>query len=74
MVRAESADPWQTAALAALTTARPDTVVVDMGFHDLPVPEGTTVLKTYGAGLVNAMAAAEILSGRRAPGPPRDAW
>ncbi|MEV7109928.1 glycoside hydrolase family 3 protein [Streptomyces anulatus] len=74
VVRAESADPWQTAVLAALTTARPDTVVVDMGFHDLPVPEGTTVLKTYGAGLVNAMAAAEILSGRRAPGPPRDAW
>ncbi|MER5310611.1 glycoside hydrolase family 3 N-terminal domain-containing protein [Streptomyces sp. NPDC002773] len=74
VVRAEAADAWQTAVLAALTAARPDTVVVDMGFHDLPVPEGTTVLKTYGAGLVNALAAAEILTGRRAPGPPRDTW
>ncbi|MFJ8659394.1 glycoside hydrolase family 3 protein [Streptomyces sp. NPDC093795] len=74
VVRAEAADAWQTAVLAALTAARPDTVVVDMGFHDLPVPAGTTVLKTYGAGLVNAVAAAEILTGRRAPGPPRDTW
>ncbi|WP_328946849.1 glycoside hydrolase family 3 protein [Streptomyces sp. NBC_00250] len=74
VVRAEAADAWQTAVLAALTAARPDTVVVDMGFHDLPVPAGTTVLKTYGAGLVNALAAAEVLTGRRAPGPPRDTW
>ncbi|MFI9326073.1 glycoside hydrolase family 3 N-terminal domain-containing protein [Kitasatospora sp. NPDC052868] len=74
VVRAETADAWQTGVLTALLAGRPDAVLVDMGFRDLPAPAGTVVLKTFGAGLVNAMAAAELLSGRRAAGAPRDRW
>ncbi|MFJ9517215.1 glycoside hydrolase family 3 N-terminal domain-containing protein [Kitasatospora sp. NPDC101801] len=72
VARTEYADPWQEAVVAALLADRPDAVLVDMGYRDLPVPAGTTVLKTYGAGLVNAVAAAELLLGRRWAGAPRD--
>ncbi|MGW3421549.1 glycoside hydrolase family 3 N-terminal domain-containing protein [Streptomyces phaeochromogenes] len=74
VVRAESADPWQSEMVAALLADRPDAIVVDMGFGDTPVPVGRTVVKTYGAGLVNAVAAAELLGGRRAGAAPRNWW
>ncbi|NDU72617.1 glycoside hydrolase family 3 protein [Actinomadura sp. DSM 109109] len=50
----------QRALTTALLTARPDTVVVEMG---LPVwrPHSATYLATYGAAAANAQAAAEVL-------------
>nr|WP_308212515.1 hypothetical protein [Actinomadura madurae] len=50
----------QRALTTALLTARPDTVVVEMG---LPVwrPGSATYLATYGAAAANAQAAAELL-------------
>ncbi|KJK51691.1 hypothetical protein UK23_06140 [Lentzea aerocolonigenes] len=72
VVRADSERTWQDEALARILRRRPDAVVVDMGYCDVPVPPGTVVLKTFGAGLVNAVAASELLSGRRTAGAPRD--
>ncbi|MFB7541759.1 glycoside hydrolase family 3 protein [Streptomyces zaomyceticus] len=74
VARADAPDPWQEALVSGLLARRPDAVLVDMGYRDLPVPAGTTVVKTYGAGLVNAVAAAELLAGRRAEGAPRTWW
>ncbi|MFB4311053.1 glycoside hydrolase family 3 protein [Actinomadura sp. GTD37] len=58
----------QRALAAALLTARPDTVVVEMG---LPVwrPGSAVYLATYGAAAANAQAAAELLglTGSAAP-------
>jgi beta-N-acetylhexosaminidase len=50
----------QRALTTALLTARPDTVVVEMG---LPVwrPESAVYVATYGAAAANAQAAAELL-------------
>jgi hypothetical protein len=45
-----------------------------MGYRDAPVPAGAVVLKTYGAALVNTVAAAELLLGRKTEGAPRDWW
>ncbi|MFJ8958954.1 glycoside hydrolase family 3 protein [Lentzea sp. NPDC102401] len=72
VVRAETADSWQHQVVAAVLRQRADAVVVDMGFCDVPVPPGTSVVKTRGAGLVNAVAAAELLSGHRTTGAPRN--
>ncbi|MER7545896.1 glycoside hydrolase family 3 N-terminal domain-containing protein [Spirillospora sp. NPDC127506] len=57
----------QRALTTALLTARPDTVVVEMG---LPVwrPGSAVYLATYGAAAANAQAAAEILGLTGAPG------
>ncbi|TXS07818.1 hypothetical protein EAO70_36030, partial [Streptomyces sp. adm13(2018)] len=74
VARADAADPWQEALVSGLLARRPDAVLVDMGYRDIPVPAGTTVVKTYGAGLVNAVAAAELLAGRRSEGAPRTWW
>ncbi|MFA1539316.1 glycoside hydrolase family 3 protein [Actinomadura monticuli] len=57
----------QRALAAALLTARPDTVVVEMG---LPVwrPGSAVYLATYGAAAANAQAAAELLGLTGSPG------
>ncbi|MET9605001.1 glycoside hydrolase family 3 N-terminal domain-containing protein [Streptomyces sp. NPDC006512] len=70
-VRDAALDPWQRAALDALRARRPDLVTVEMGLGpQTPEPGGRLVL-TRGAGLVNAVAAAELLTGRTCTGPLR---
>jgi beta-N-acetylhexosaminidase len=45
----------------ALLTARPDTVLVEMGLPRWQPPDGTSYLATYGASRASAQAAAELL-------------
>jgi beta-N-acetylhexosaminidase len=53
--------PAQAAVLDGLVTARPDAVVVDMGWPDPATPRGRTRIVTYGASAASARAAAEVL-------------
>ncbi|MFD6876647.1 MULTISPECIES: glycoside hydrolase family 3 protein [unclassified Streptomyces] len=72
VVRDAALDPWQAATLRALRARRPDLVTVDMGLGPrTPEPGGRQIL-TRGAGLVNAVAAAELLTGRTCTGPLRN--
>ncbi|MFH8404014.1 glycoside hydrolase family 3 protein [Streptomyces sp. NPDC018019] len=73
VVRDAERDPWQRAVLRALRARRPDLVTVDMGLAPArPLPDGApATLFTRGAGLANAVAAAEHLSGRTWRGPLR---
>ena len=48
-------------------TARPDTVIVEMGVPAWTPPPGTAYLATYGASRVCAQAAAEALGLARPP-------
>lgn len=50
--------PWQAETLRELLAARPDAVVVDLGFPALE-PRARGLLRTFGAGRVNLQAAAE---------------
>ncbi|WP_406407575.1 glycoside hydrolase family 3 protein [Streptomyces halstedii] len=70
VVRDAVRDPWQHATLDALRTRRPDLVTVDMGLEPAPGLLAAPLLLTRGAGLANAVAAAELLTGRTWPGPP----
>ncbi|MGW7412177.1 glycoside hydrolase family 3 protein [Streptomyces sp. NPDC054863] len=70
VVRDAARDPWQQETLAALRTLRPGLVAVEMGLTPVPPPDAPTLL-TRGAGLANAMAAAELLTGSRWSGPLR---
>ncbi|GGN48255.1 sugar hydrolase [Streptomyces kronopolitis] len=70
VVRDVHRHPWMAAALDALLAARPDTAVVEMGVPQAP-PRGALHLATHGAARVCALAAAEVLTGRRAL-PPGD--
>nr|WP_237517259.1 glycoside hydrolase family 3 N-terminal domain-containing protein [Streptomyces sp. SID4941] len=70
VVRDAVRDPWQHATLDALRTRRPDLVTVDMGLEPAPGRLAAPLLLTRGAGLANAVAAAELLTGRTWPGPP----
>ncbi|MCX5203520.1 glycoside hydrolase family 3 protein [Streptomyces sp. NBC_00237] len=63
VVRDAAHDPWQQATLAALRARRPGLLTVEMGLTPVPLPEAPTLL-TRGAGLANATAAAELLTGR----------
>ncbi|MGW0709205.1 glycoside hydrolase family 3 protein [Streptomyces sp. NPDC002643] len=62
VVRDEHRHPWMTAALAALLTTRPDTIVVEMGIPQSP-PRGPLHIATHGAARVCGRAAAEIITG-----------
>ncbi|MEU7022027.1 glycoside hydrolase family 3 protein [Streptomyces sp. NPDC046203] len=55
--------PWMSAALDALLTARPDTVVVEMGLNESE-PRGALHIATHGAARVCGRAAAEAITGR----------
>ncbi|MEU9029475.1 glycoside hydrolase family 3 N-terminal domain-containing protein [Streptomyces sp. NPDC048383] len=71
VVRDAALDPWQDATLRALRARRPDLVTVDMGLGPRTPEPGSRVVLTRGAGLVNAVAAAELLTGRTWTGPLR---
>ncbi|MGW2490276.1 glycoside hydrolase family 3 protein [Streptomyces sp. NPDC001606] len=63
VVRDEHRHPWMGAALDTLLTARPDTIVVEMGLPQAP-PRGALHIATYGAARVCGVAAAEaVLAG-----------
>ncbi|MFJ6694707.1 glycoside hydrolase family 3 protein [Streptomyces sp. NPDC091272] len=70
VVRDAARDPWQQETLAALRARRPGLIAVEMGLTPVPAPTAPTLL-TRGAGLANAMAAAELLTGRLWAGPLR---
>ncbi|MEE1804481.1 glycoside hydrolase family 3 protein [Streptomyces sp. JV176] len=63
VVRDAHRHPWMSATLDALLTARPDTVVVEMGLNEAP-PRGALHIATHGAARVCAEAAAEVIAGR----------
>ncbi|GHG96650.1 glycoside hydrolase family 3 protein [Streptomyces lanatus] len=62
VVRDEHRHPWMAAALDALLTARPDTIVVEMGVPQAPA-RGALHLATHGAARVCGRAAAEVIAG-----------
>ncbi|MFE1439237.1 glycoside hydrolase family 3 protein [Streptomyces sp. NPDC058739] len=62
VVRDEHRHPWMAAALDTLLTARPDTVVVEMGLPQAP-PRGALHIATHGASRVSGRAAAEVIAG-----------
>ncbi|GAA2400690.1 glycoside hydrolase family 3 protein [Streptomyces glaucosporus] len=63
VVRDVHRHPWMAEALDALLTARPDTVVVEMGLPQAP-PSGALHIATHGAARVCGRAAAEVIAGR----------
>ncbi|MGW7100538.1 glycoside hydrolase family 3 protein [Streptomyces sp. NPDC054883] len=62
VVRDAHRHPWMTEALDALVTARPDTVVVEMGLPRAE-PRGALYIATHGASRVCGRAAAEVIAG-----------
>ncbi|NUW36830.1 glycoside hydrolase family 3 protein [Nonomuraea sp. SMC257] len=62
-VRDAHRHPWQTQALRHLLSARPDTVVVEMGLP-LRADVGAVHIATYGSAPVCGQAAAEVITGR----------
>ncbi|MEV6121256.1 glycoside hydrolase family 3 N-terminal domain-containing protein [Streptomyces sp. NPDC052077] len=72
VVRDAARHPWQRDALAALRARRPGLVTVDMGLEPAPGLLAPPLLLTRGAGLANAVAAAELLTGRAWTGPLRE--
>ncbi|MFI6037005.1 glycoside hydrolase family 3 protein [Streptomyces sp. NPDC051315] len=64
VVRDEHRHPWMATALDTLLTARPDTLVVEMGVPQA-APRGALHLATHGAARVCGRAAAEIIAGTR---------
>jgi len=62
VVRDEHRHPWMSAALDTLLTARPDTIVVEMGVPQAP-RRGALHLATHGAARVCGQAAAEFIAG-----------
>jgi beta-N-acetylhexosaminidase len=67
VVRDVHRHPWMANALDALLTARPDTVVVEMGLPQAP-PSGALHIATHGAARVCGRAAAEVIAGRGTDG------
>ncbi|MFP8906273.1 glycoside hydrolase family 3 protein [Streptomyces atacamensis] len=67
VVRDVHRHPWMADALDALLTARPDTVVVEMGLPQAP-PSGALHIATHGAARVCGRAAAEVIAGRGTDG------
>lgn len=72
IVRDAARDPWQRATLRALRARRPDLVTVEMGLDAAGATGDGVLLRTRGAGLANAVAAAERLTGRTWSGPLRE--
>jgi beta-N-acetylhexosaminidase len=62
LVREPHRHPWVPALLAALSDARPDLVVVEMGWPGDALPAGVATVLTYGASLANGRALDELLS------------
>ncbi|MET9802313.1 glycoside hydrolase family 3 protein [Streptomyces sp. NPDC006368] len=62
VVRDAHRHAWMARALDALLTARPDTVVVEMGLNRAPA-RGAPHIATYGAARVCGIAAAEVIAG-----------
>ncbi|MXM68384.1 glycoside hydrolase family 3 protein [Streptomyces sp. HUCO-GS316] len=62
VVRDEHRHPWMTTALDTLLSARPDTIVVEMGVPQA-TPRGTLHIATHGAARVCGRAAAEVIAG-----------
>ncbi|MEV1062532.1 glycoside hydrolase family 3 protein [Streptomyces sp. NPDC050263] len=62
VVRDEHRHPWMATALDTVLTARPDTVVVEMGVPQAP-PRGVLHIATHGAARVCGRAAAEVIAG-----------
>ncbi|RZB14932.1 glycoside hydrolase family 3 protein [Streptomyces sp. F001] len=62
VVRDEHRHPWMAAALDTLLTARPDTIVVEMGVPQA-APRGALHIATHGASRASGRAAAEVIAG-----------
>jgi beta-N-acetylhexosaminidase len=62
LVREPHRHPWVPALLASLSDARPDLVVVEMGWPGDALPAGVATVLTYGASLANARALDELLA------------
>ncbi|MFE7134576.1 glycoside hydrolase family 3 protein [Streptomyces sp. NPDC057638] len=62
VVRDQHRHPWMSQTLQALLTARPDTIVVEMGVPQA-APSGALHIATYGAAPVCGRAAAEVITG-----------
>ncbi|AWE52326.1 glycoside hydrolase family 3 protein [Streptomyces nigra] len=62
VVRDEHRHPWMATALDDLLTARPDTIVVEMGVPQA-APRGALHIATHGAARVCGRAAAEVIAG-----------
>jgi len=62
LVREPHRHPWVPELLASLAAARPDLVVVEMGWPGDALPPGVTTVLTYGASQANARALDELLA------------
>jgi beta-N-acetylhexosaminidase len=61
VVRDAARHPWQQAAMAAVATLRPDSIVVETGIPGR-FQDGVASIVTHGAGRANLAAAAEALA------------
>ena len=61
VVRDPQRHDWERSLRDAVLHLRPDTVVVDVGYPDPQPPAAAGTITTYGAGLANLTAAAELL-------------
>jgi beta-N-acetylhexosaminidase len=66
VVRDAHRHAWMSEVLEHALSARPDTIVVELGVPG-PDPIGATYITTHGAARVCTQAAAELLTGRRTP-------
>jgi beta-N-acetylhexosaminidase len=71
LVREPHRHPWVPALLASLADARPDLVVVEMGWPGDGLPAGVSTVLTYGASLANGRALDELLARGPAASRPR---
>ena len=67
LVREPHRHPWVPELLASLADARPDLVVVEMGWPGDALPPGVATVLTYGASPANARALDELLAPGGAP-------
>ncbi len=65
LVRAAHRHPWVLALLNSLAEARPDLVVVEMGWPGEAQLPGAAVVRTYGASAASGVALDELLAGAR---------
>jgi beta-N-acetylhexosaminidase len=64
LVREPHRHPWVLDLLRAVSAARPDLVVVEMGWPGEAELPGAAVVRTYGASAASGLALDELLSGR----------
>ncbi|GAA3716887.1 glycoside hydrolase family 3 protein [Streptomyces tremellae] len=65
VVRDAARHAWMGSALADLTAARPDAIVVEMGLPGAATAPGALHIFTHGATAASGVAAAEVLAGSR---------